>query len=108
MKLLRYGPAGHEKPAAIDAEGNIRDLFSVLTDITGQTLSRRSLDDLRKIDLSSLPIVSPDIRVGTCVGAVGNFVAVGLNYSDHALGINTPIPEEPVLFNKHTSHFRAE
>ncbi|ADY66017.1 FAA hydrolase family protein [Rhizobium rhizogenes] len=103
MKLLRCGPSGHERPAAIDADGNIRDLSSVITDITGQTLSRRSLADLGKIDLSSLPIVSPDVRIGACVGAVGNFVAVGLNYSDHALETNTPIPEEPVLFNKHTS-----
>lgn len=103
MRLLRYGPIGQEKPAALDAEGNIRDLSSVVTDIAGQTLSRSSLEKLAKIDLSALPAISSDVRVGPCVGAVGNFVAVGLNYIDHALETNTPIPEEPVLFNKHTS-----
>lgn len=103
MKFLRYGPIGQEKPAALDAEGNIRDLSSVVADIAGPTLSRSSLEKLAKIDLSSLPAVSSDVRIGPCVGAVGNFVAVGLNYIDHALETNTPIPEEPVLFNKHTS-----
>ena len=103
MRLLRYGPIGQEKPAALDAEGNIRDLSSVVTDIAGQTLSRSSLEKLAKIDLSALPAISSDVRIGPCVGAVGNFVAVGLNYIDHALETNTPIPEEPVLFNKHTS-----
>ncbi|WP_191218714.1 fumarylacetoacetate hydrolase family protein [Agrobacterium salinitolerans] len=103
MRLLRYGPIGQEKPAALDAEGNIRDLSSVVTDIAGQTLSRSSFEKLAKIDLSALPAISSDVRIGPCVGAVGNFVAVGLNYIDHALETNTPIPEEPVLFNKHTS-----
>ncbi|KIV65862.1 Fumarylacetoacetate hydrolase family protein [Rhizobium sp. UR51a] len=103
MKLLRYGPIGLEKPAALDAEGIIRDLSSIATDIAGTTLSRNSLAKLTKIDLSSLPAVPSDVRIGPCVGSVGNFVAVGLNYIDHALETNTPIPEEPVLFNKHTS-----
>ncbi|NTA39793.1 fumarylacetoacetate hydrolase family protein [Agrobacterium salinitolerans] len=103
MRLLRYGPIGQEKPAALDSEGNIRDLSSVVTDIAGQTLSRSSLKKLAKIDLSALPAISSDVRIGPCVGAVGNFVAVGLNYIDHALETKTPIPEEPVLFNKHTS-----
>ncbi|MFK3780731.1 fumarylacetoacetate hydrolase family protein [Agrobacterium sp. NPDC089420] len=103
MKLLRYGPSGQERPAAIDADGIIRDLSSIVPDICGPSLSRRSLETLARIDLSSLPAVPADVRIGPCVGAVGNFVAVGLNYSDHALETNTPIPEEPVLFNKHTS-----
>ena len=100
MKLLRYGPLGQEKPAALDAEGNIRDLSSVISDIAGYSLSRSSLDKLAKIDLSSLPSVPSDVRIGPCVGAVGNFVAGGLHYIDQPPENQKPAPCEPVVFYK--------
>lgn len=102
MKLLRYGPIGREKPGLLDAQGAIRDLSGIVLDITGAALGRASLQKLRGIDPKSLPKVEGNPRLGPCVGAVGNFVAVGLNYVDHAKETGATIPTEPILFNKHT------
>ncbi len=103
MRLLRCGPKGHEKPAILDDSGITRDLSGVVEDITGATLDERTLDHLRGMDLSTLPVVPAGERIGPCVGNVGKFVCVGLNYSDHARESGLPIPTEPVLFTKATS-----
>jgi len=103
MKLLRFGERGQEKPGCLDTQGKIRDLSSVISDVSGTVLSKESLARLSAVDLSGLPIVAPPTRLGACVGSVGNFVAVGLNYVDHAKETNSQIPAEPILFNKHTS-----
>ncbi len=103
MKLLRYGEAGEERPGILDKGQRIRDLSGVIPDISGTYLSRAGRERIAALDIDALPIVPDGVRIGPCVGNVGNFVAVGLNYIDHALETNTPIPEEPVLFNKHTS-----
>jgi 2-keto-4-pentenoate hydratase/2-oxohepta-3-ene-1,7-dioic acid hydratase in catechol pathway len=100
MKLVRFGPAGQEKPGLIDADGGIRDLSGHVEDIAGAALSRQGLERLRRIDPTSLPAAAAGTRLGPCVGRVGNFVAVGLNYSDHAAETGSPIPAEPILFNK--------
>jgi len=100
MKLLRYGPKGREKPAILDSEGNARDLSDVVPDITSETLAGGALTAIRKADIDSLPLVSKRARIGACVGGVGNFIAIGLNYADHAKETNSPIPEEPIIFNK--------
>jgi 2-keto-4-pentenoate hydratase/2-oxohepta-3-ene-1,7-dioic acid hydratase in catechol pathway len=100
MKLLRVGPAGQEKPAAIDAEGILRDLSAHVADIAGEALLDPALDALRALDLSRLPKVSGDVRIGPCVGHVGKVVCIGLNYSDHAAESGMPVPEEPILFLK--------
>ncbi|MEC7765135.1 MAG: fumarylacetoacetate hydrolase family protein [Pseudomonadota bacterium] len=102
MKLLRFGPAGHEKPALLDASGTVRDLSEVIDDIHGPVLSADQLDKLRTIDPESLPAVVPD-RIGPCVGDVGKFICVGLNYSDHAAESGMAEPAEPILFMKATS-----
>ena len=102
MKLLRYGPAGHEKPGMLDASGTIRDLSGVIDDISGKVLSPQGLAMLRALDPKTLPVVAGHPRLGACVGNVPNIVAVGLNYSDHAKEVGMPIPKEPILFNKHT------
>ncbi|MDX2201760.1 MAG: fumarylacetoacetate hydrolase family protein [Hyphomicrobiaceae bacterium] len=100
MKLCRFGAPGAEKPGLVDAQGAIRDLSAHLKDITGDTLSKASLDALRKIDPQSLPLAPAGVRIGPCVGGVRNFIAVGLNYADHAKETGSPIPQEPILFNK--------
>ncbi len=107
MKLLRYGPAGQEKPGVLDASGCVRDLSSEVTDIGGAVLSLASLARLRGLDLSSLPLVpgvpQQDLRLGPCVAQVGKCICIGLNYADHALESGMPVPPEPVVFNKWTS-----
>ncbi|MDR5784286.1 ureidoglycolate lyase [Caballeronia sp. LZ065] len=103
MKLLRYGPKGQEKPGLLDAEGRIRDLSKVVDDITGATLTEASLAKLRAVDVATLPVVDGNPRVGPCVGRIGKFVCIGLNYADHAAESNLPVPTEPVIFNKWTS-----
>ncbi|KXU95156.1 ureidoglycolate lyase [Caballeronia megalochromosomata] len=103
MKLLRYGPKGQEKPGLLDAEGQIRDLSKVVDDIAGATLTEAGLAKLRATDIASLPVVDGKPRIGPCVGRVGKFVCIGLNYADHAAESNLPVPTEPVLFNKWTS-----
>ena len=103
MKLLRVGTKGHERPAILDLNENIRDLSSLLDDITGATLSDEVLSKIRAIDLSTLPILSADSRIGPCVSNVGKFICIGLNYSDHAKESGMEIPSEPVIFMKATS-----
>jgi 2,4-didehydro-3-deoxy-L-rhamnonate hydrolase len=100
MKLVRFGPPGQEKPGLVDTDGTIRDLSGVVSDIDGTTLSRQSLDRLRAMDAKSLPAAPAGARIGPCVGNVRNFIAVGLNFADHAAETNSPIPAEPILFNK--------
>jgi 2,4-didehydro-3-deoxy-L-rhamnonate hydrolase len=100
MKLVRFGAPGAEKPGLVDAQGVIRDLSAHLKDITGETLAPASLDKLRKIDAKSLPAAPAGVRFGPPVGNVRNFIAVGLNYADHAKETGAPIPKEPILFNK--------
>lgn len=103
MKFLRFGPTGQEKPGCLDADGQIRDLSGLLADFTPETLTTTQLDALATTDLSGLPVVSADIRIGACVGSARNFYAVGLNYARHARETNNPEPKEPVLFSKATS-----
>jgi 2,4-diketo-3-deoxy-L-fuconate hydrolase len=103
MKLLRYGPAGHEKPGILDRDGKIRDLSGVVTDIDGETLSPASLDRLRRLDLSTLPRAPDGVRIGACVGNVSKVLAIGLNYRKHAEEAGMPIPSEPIFFLKATS-----
>lgn len=103
MKLLRYGPRGLEKPGLLDGEGRLRDLSGVVPRIDGEALSPSSLASLARIDPATLPLVSGKPRLGTPCEGVGKFVAVGLNYRDHAVESNLPIPSEPVLFMKATT-----
>jgi 2-keto-4-pentenoate hydratase/2-oxohepta-3-ene-1,7-dioic acid hydratase in catechol pathway len=100
MKLVRFGAPGAERPGLVDAQGVIRDLSAHVTDITGETLSAASLDKLRKLDTKALPAAPAGVRLGPPVGNVKNFIAVGLNYEDHAKETGAPIPKEPILFNK--------
>ena len=100
MKLVRFGSAGQEKPGLVDADGNIRDLSSHVTEITGETLSSARLAQLKAIDPKSLPLAPKGVRIGAPVANVRNFIAVGLNYADHAKETGSPIPKEPILFNK--------
>ena len=103
MKLLRYGPSGHEKPGMLDAAGNIRDLSSAIIQIDDRTLAPGELAKLRKIKPESLPLVKGNPRLGVPYAGISKFVAVGLNYSDHAAESNMPIPAEPILFMKTTT-----
>jgi 2-keto-4-pentenoate hydratase/2-oxohepta-3-ene-1,7-dioic acid hydratase in catechol pathway len=103
MKLLRYGPKGSEKPGLLDADGQIRDLSGVISDITGAQLSPASLKALAAIDPKSLPLVEGSPRYGVPVNGVQKFIAVGLNFADHAAESNLAIPDEPVLFTKAVS-----
>lgn len=100
MKLLRYGPKGQEKPGTLDAEGRIRDLSGVIADITPDQLHGPALDALKAIDPTTLPLVEGEPRYGVPVNGVRKFLAIGLNFADHAAESNLPIPEEPVLFTK--------
>jgi 2,4-diketo-3-deoxy-L-fuconate hydrolase len=100
MKLVRYGKLGAEKPGLVDAAGKLRDLSDIVGDIGPETLSPRTLARLAKIKPEALPAVRGKPRLGACVGKVGNFIAVGLNYADHAAESGMPIPKEPILFNK--------
>ena len=103
MKLLRYGPAGHDKPGLLDRNGMIRDLSGVVRDIDGETLAPASLARLRAIDPASLPLVQGSPRLGPCVAQVPKIVAIGLNYRRHAEETGNPIPKEPIFFLKATS-----
>ncbi len=123
MRLVRFGPQGQEKPGILDSDGRIRDLTAIVPDIAGETLSPTALATLRKIDLASLPVVSgyssgnspgnssggssenspSQVRLGACVGRVGKFICIGLNYSDHAAEAGMKVPSEPVIFMKATS-----
>ncbi|WP_109313504.1 fumarylacetoacetate hydrolase family protein [Ruegeria sp. AU67] len=103
MKLLRVGPVGAEKPAILDAEGTIRDLSGVIGDLAGDVLGDAGLDHLRGLDPATLPVLDGEARIGPCVGQVGKFICIGLNYADHAAESGMALPEEPVIFFKATS-----
>jgi 2-keto-4-pentenoate hydratase/2-oxohepta-3-ene-1,7-dioic acid hydratase in catechol pathway len=103
MKLVRFGAAGREKPGVVDGEGRIRDLTGLVGDIAGEALSPKSLAKLAKVKVDKLPLVRGTPRLGPCVGAVGNFLAIGLNYADHAAEAGLTVPKEPIIFNKSPS-----
>jgi 2-keto-4-pentenoate hydratase/2-oxohepta-3-ene-1,7-dioic acid hydratase in catechol pathway len=103
MKLLRFGPPGQEKPGAVDARGDVRDLSSVIPDLSGDALHPDSIDRLRALDLSSFRRIEGDVRIGPCVAGIGKFICIGLNYSDHAAESGMAVPAEPILFMKATS-----
>lgn len=103
MRLLRYGAAGAEKPGLLDDAGLLRDLSDHVTDISGDMLDDASLAKLRALDPASLPIVEGEQRIGACVGNIGKFLCIGLNYSDHAAETGAAIPEHPILFFKANS-----
>lgn len=103
MKLLRYGPEGQEKPGLLDADGRIRDLSDQVPDIAGDVLTPEGLERLAALDPASLPVVEGSPRIGACVGQVRKFIAIGLNYADHAAESGMAVPSEPVVFSKWTS-----
>ena len=107
MKLLRYGLPGQEKPGVLDSQGRVRDLSDLIPDVAGAVLLPHSLERLRAIDINSLPLVpgvpQKDFRLGACVGKIGKFICIGLNYADHAAESGLQVPPEPVVFNKWTS-----
>ena len=103
MKLLRYGNKGKEKPAALDKNGKIRDLSSYVTDFDTKNLNFETLAKLQKINLESLPEIQEGTRIGSCINKPGKFVAIGLNYSDHAAETGAKPPSEPIVFMKATS-----
>ena len=107
MKLLRYGATGQEKPGLLDSKGQVRDLSSHIDDVAGQALTPEVINKLHSLDVSNLPMVEgnpqQDLRLGACVGQIGKFICIGLNYADHAAEAGMDIPPEPVIFNKWTS-----
>ena len=103
MKLLRYGAKGQEKPGLLDRDGSIRSLAGVVDDIAGSALTREGLDRVRAIDPATLPLVEGRPRLGACVGGIGKFICIGLNYADHAAESGLQVPPEPVIFMKATS-----
>ena len=107
MKLLRYGPPGQERPGLLDADGQVRDLSEHIDDLAGEVLTPAGLSLLRQLDPTTLPRVpgtpQRDLRLGPCVGQVGKFICIGLNYADHAAESGLPVPQEPVVFAKWTS-----
>lgn len=103
MKLLRYGKRGAEKPGLLDSEGVVHDLSSQIDDLAGEFLAPASIQRLRDLDPNTLPAVERVERLGSCVGGVGKFICIGLNYSDHAAEAGAEVPPEPVIFNKWTS-----
>ena len=100
MKLVRFGPAGREKPGIIDANGKIRDLSKLVPDLNGETLSPSGLAKIRRAKIEKLPLVQGHPRLGPCVARPSNFIAIGLNYADHAAEAGLQLPKEPVIFNK--------
>ncbi|WPZ16768.1 fumarylacetoacetate hydrolase family protein (plasmid) [Nitratireductor rhodophyticola] len=107
MKLLRYGPRGQEKPGLLDNEGRVRDLSGVIADLAGPALEPEGIARLKALDPASLPAVEgrpqDGLRLGPCVGSIGKFICIGLNYADHAAETGAEIPKEPIIFNKWTS-----
>jgi len=103
MKLLRFGPPGREKPGLLDRDGKIRDLSAVIGDVDGEALAPAVLDRLRRTDPARLPLVAGTPRLGPCVGRVPKFIAIGLNYRQHAAETGAAIPKEPIIFMKATS-----
>jgi len=103
MKLLRVGNKGNEKPGILDIDGKIRDISSHINDLNPENLNFETISKIQSIDISNLPELSSDERVGSCITAPGKFVAIGLNYSDHAAEVGAEIPKEPIMFMKATS-----
>ena len=103
MKLLRFGNPGSERPGVLDNDGRLRDLSQYISDLRGDALLPESLARLRQLDLYSLPLVEGNPRIGACVGGIGIFICIGLNYADHAEETGADIPQEPVVFSKWTS-----
>jgi|SRR5579859_1429818 len=103
MKLLRFGPINSERPGLLDAGGAIRDLSGIIDDVAGVFLSPASLKKLSDLDTGTLPIVEGSPRLGPCIGSIGKFICIGLNYSDHAAESGMAVPVEPVIFMKATS-----
>ncbi|WP_420022696.1 fumarylacetoacetate hydrolase family protein [Cereibacter azotoformans] len=103
MKLLRHGPAGAERPGLVWTDGTIRDLSGIVPDVAGDALSDEGLARLREIDGAGLPVVAEDARLGPCVGGIGKFICIGLNYSDHAAETGAQVPPEPIIFMKANS-----
>ena len=103
MKLLRYGAKGQEQPGLLDQADRVRSLAGVVPDIAGDALSAEALDRLRAVDAATLPLVDGNPRLGPCVGSVGKFICIGLNYADHAAESGLKVPPEPVIFMKATS-----
>lgn len=103
MKFLRFGPKGEEKPGCLDSAGNIRDLSGIVDDFAGGTVSIEALEEVRAVDVESLPVVNSDVRIGSCVASVPNFYCVGLNYARHAAETGMAPPSEPIIFSKATS-----
>ena len=103
MKLLRYGPAGQEKPGLLDAKGRLRDLSGHVPDIAGEVLLPQGLARLAALDTDTLPLVDGSPRLGPCVAGTGKFICIGLNYSDHAAETGAAVPSEPIVFMKATS-----
>ncbi|SAL14160.1 5-carboxymethyl-2-hydroxymuconate delta-isomerase [Caballeronia peredens] len=100
MKLLRYGNPGQERPGILDDEGRIRDAFAVTDDFDPAFFARGGMKRLESVDIKTLPLIEGNPRIGACIAKPGNFIAVGLNYVQHAIETNAPIPDEPILFNK--------
>jgi 2-keto-4-pentenoate hydratase/2-oxohepta-3-ene-1,7-dioic acid hydratase in catechol pathway len=100
MKLVRFGPAGREKPGIVDQDGKIRDLSRVVPDIAGDAIGPAGLAKIKKAKLEKLPLVKGKPRLGACVGGTRHFIAIGLNYADHAAEAGAPIPKEPIIFSK--------
>jgi len=103
MKLLRVGEKGKEKPAILDGDGKIRDISSHVSDLNPHNLNFETISKIQSVDISSLPEIPPGQRVGSCITSPGKFVAIGLNYSDHAAEVGADIPKEPIMFMKATS-----
>ena len=103
MKLLRYGPIGKEKPGILDSEGRIRDLSSVIPELDGSAIGPKALDKLRKVKIDKLPLVRGNPRIGSCIANPQKFIAIGLNYSDHAAESGSTVPPEPIIFTKQVS-----
>ncbi len=103
MKLLRVGQKGQEKPAALDKDGKIRDISSHISDLNPDHLNFETISNLQNADLSSLPVLSSSERIGSCITKPGKFVAIGLNFSDHAAETGAEVPSEPITFMKATS-----
>jgi 2,4-didehydro-3-deoxy-L-rhamnonate hydrolase len=103
MKLLRYGPVGKEKPGIVDKDGNVRSVAEHVADWNGDTLNAKTLAKIAKLKADKLPLVKKGTRIGACIARPAKFIAIGLNYADHAAETGSPIPKEPVVFNKWTS-----
>ena len=103
MKLCRIGELGKEKPAIIDKNNNYKDLSSIIEDFNSKTLNFETLEKIKKTDISKLPDLDKNLRVGACVNNPSKFLGIGLNYRDHAVEQNLPIPKEPIIFSKFTN-----